>query len=212
SEPDSQTRSHPPMKVSQLLVAAALLSMRDVPNDHEPPGVAGGIQDGGVLSPGQTEPPPTPVDLGDTAPDFSYQASDGHWQHLHDLLLEGPTLLVFGANDVVLRAIEHDRDRLLALGVIPVAVLDTRGSVARTMVEKLKLTYIVLADSRGVIAGQFNAIDTRSGRQLPSLFVLDRGRRVRGLIRTTLPARGYVGPAAHALGLPEPGPRVPTSR
>jgi peroxiredoxin len=200
------------MKFSQLFVAAALLSMRDVPNDHVPPGTpAAGMTDMSALTPGTTEPPVTPVDLGDNAPDFSYQASDGRWRHLHDLLLQGPTVLVFGANDGVLRAIEHDRDRLLDMGVIPVAIVDAKNGAARTTVEKLGLHFMVLSDSRGVIAGQFNAVDGRSGRQLPVLFVLDRTRRVRALMRTTLPVRDYVGLAADALGLPVPGAPVTTS-
>jgi peroxiredoxin len=202
------------MKFSQLFVAAALLSMRDVPNDHMPAATpsGGAVTEVGALTPGSTEPPVTPVDLGDTAPDFSYQAADGHWRHLRELLEQGPTVLVFGANDVVLRALEHDRDRLLDLGVIPVAVVDTKGGAARATVERLGLHFMVLSDSRGVIAGQFNAVDGRSGRQLPCLFVLDRARRVRGLVRTSLPVRDYVGLAANALGLPVPGAPVTTSR
>ncbi|MBI1795790.1 MAG: redoxin domain-containing protein [Candidatus Eisenbacteria bacterium] len=198
------------MKFSPLFVAAALLSMRDVPNDH-PPGPPNDYIDGGAVHAAQTEPQASPVDLGDIAPDFSYQAADGRWQHLHDLLAQGPTLLVFGPTDVVLRAIERDRERLYDMGVVPVAVLDVRNGAARTTVEQLGLRYVVLADSRGVIAAQFNAVDGRTGREIPSLFVLDRKRRVRALMRTSLPARGYVSLAANALGIPEPGTPAATS-
>src|SRR5262245_41384766 len=200
------------MKFSQLFVAAALLSMRDVPNDHVPPGTPSGVSDVGALTPGQTEPPPTPVDLGDTAPDFSYQGADGRWRHLHDLLVQGPAVLVFGANDVVLRAVEHERERLLDMGVIAVAVVDAKSGAARAAVDRLGLRYVVLSDSRNVIAGQFNAVDIRSGRQVPAMFVLDRTRRVRGLVRTSLPVRDYVGFAANALGLPVPGTPLPAAR
>lgn len=202
------------MKVSQLFVAAALLSMRDVPNDPvtaSPPASAG-VHDISVQRPGQIEPGPTPVILGDTAPDFSYQGTDGRWLHLHDLVQQGSALLVFGANDVVLRAIEHDRDRLMDLGVIPVAVLDVRGGAARGLVQRLSLRYLVIADARGVIAGQFNAVDQPSGRQVPSLFVLDRARRVREVARGNIPVRGFVSLAANALGMPEPETPLPASR
>jgi alkyl hydroperoxide reductase subunit AhpC len=80
------------------------------------------------------------------------------------------------------------------------------------MVQRHHIQYMVLADPRGVIAGQFNAVDSRSGRTLPCLFVLDRSRRVRGLLRTHLPLQGYPALAANALGIAVRGRTVPASR
>lgn len=201
------------MKLSSLFLAAALLSMNDHTNDSQlTTSAPARLAETGALRPGQTEPPSTPVVLGDAAPDFSYQGADGRWRHLHDLLVQGPALLVFGADEAVLRAVERERERLLDLGVIPVAILDARGGTARAMVQRHQLQYMVLADPRGVIAGQFNALDPRSGRTLPCLFVLDRSRRVRGLLRTHLPLQGYPALAANALGVSVRGRTVPASR
>lgn len=201
------------MKLSSLFLAAALLSMNDHTNDSPlMTSAPARLAETGALRLGQTEPPSTPVALGDAAPDFSYQAADGRWRHLHDLLLQGAALLVFGADEAVLRAVERERERLLDLGVIPVAIVDTRGGAARAMVQRHQLQYMVLADPRGVIAGQFNAVDSRTGRTLPCLFVLDRSRRVRGLLRTRLPLQGYAALAANSLGLPVRGRTVPAAR
>jgi hypothetical protein len=69
----------------------------------------------------------------------------------------------------------------------------------------------VLADPRGVIASQFNAVDPASGRQLPAWFVLDTQRRVQALGRGRLPKQGYGELAAEALGLPSSA-SVPAQR
>ena len=158
------------------------------------------------------ETPATEVRLGDAAPNFSYQGSDRRWRRLTDILAQGPVLLAFGADELTLRVIEHDRERLTDLGVIPVAVIEARAGVARAMVTRLRLEFTVLADAQGTIASQFNAVDPTTGRQLPTWFVLDRKRRVRGLGRRGLPLRGYTALAANALGLPLAGATLPTSR
>ena len=202
------------MKLSPLLVAAALLSTQD---DSKNPiaqglGPPASAQESGSLQPGPPEPPPAVVGLNDIAPDFSYQATDGRWRRLRDMLLTGPVLLVFGANDPVLRSIEHERGSLTDLGVIPVVVMESRNSSARSTVQRLNLQYTVIADSRSVIAAQFNAVHPATGRQLPSLFVIDRARRVRALDHRSLPVRGYVALVANALGIAERDVTLPAAR
>jgi peroxiredoxin len=156
--------------------------------------------------------PATEVCLGDIAPDFSYQGVDARWRHLRDLVRDHPALLVFGANEGVLRILEGEREALMDLGVLPVAVTGSRLGTTRAMVQRYDLRYTLLADPQGVIASQFNAVDPASGRHLPAWFVLDSHRRVRALGRTDLPVRGYADRAAEALGLPPRGGTVPSSR
>ena len=157
------------------------------------------------------ETPASEVCLGDRAPNFSYQGSDGRWRRLDDILTQGPVLLALGADELTLRVIEHERERLMDLGVVPVAVVEYRSGAAQARVQRLALGDTVLADPQGVIAAQFNATHPSTGRQLPTWFVMDRKRRVRGLSRRGLPLRGYVTIAANALGLQAPGATVPTT-
>lgn len=157
-----------------------------------------------------SEPPVTEVQVGDPAPNFSYQGFDGRWMRLHHLVDQGPVLLVFGLNDSQLGRLERERDALLGLGVIPVAIVDRPPGKARDLVRRLDLKYTVLADSRLVIASQFNAADL--GRVTPSWFVIDARLRVRALSRGRTPPEEYVRLCARALALPIPGSPVPTSR
>jgi peroxiredoxin len=115
------------------------------------------------------EPPQTEVAIGASAPDFSYQGADGQWRHLHDLLGQGVVLLVFGADERNLAALERERDALLDLGVIPVAVLDRKSSQTRAVARRLGLGYPVLPDPRRVIGQQFNTIDPARTATVPGI-------------------------------------------
>jgi peroxiredoxin len=202
------------MKFTLLLAVTALLVAADDPNDRipRPPASSPSVAEGTSFLESPLETPATEVRLGDQAPNFSYQGGDGRWRHLRDMLVQGPVLLVFGADELTLRVIEHERERLLDLGVVPVAVIEARSGAARAMVARLDLHFTVLADARGTIASQFNAVHPATGRHMPTWFVLDRRRHVRGLGRRGLPLRGYPSLAANALGLPESGATVPASR
>jgi len=202
------------MRITLLLAAAAIF------------GAVHDAGERGSLSPGASpfsrapatmhlrslEPPATEVCLGDIAPDFAYQGPDARWRRLRDLVAEAPILLIFGANDGVLRIVEGEREALMDLGVIPVAVVSSRLGVARAIVSRLELRYTVLADPQGVIAAQFNALDPASGRHFPSWFMLDAKRRVRGLGRQGLPLRGYAELAADAMGVPSNTATRPAAR
>ena len=180
--------------------------------DHSSTNTARIQHPGYALSGHPFDTPATEVCLGDVVPDFSYQGVDARWRRLRDLVRDHPALLVFGANEGTLRIIEREREALMDLGVLPVAVTGSRLGATRTMVERQSLRFTVLADPQGVIAAQFNAVDPASGRHLPAWFVIDSHRRVRALGRTELPMRGYAELAADALGLPPNGAVVPSSR
>lgn len=196
------------------IAAAALLGAATDPVDRGAPQPVNPYRVPPItaLHPQAPEIPTTEVRLGDVAPDFSFQGVDGQWRHLHEICQEGPVLLVFGASDLVLRVLEHERESLLDLGVITVAVVDTRAGAARAMVRRLDLNLTVLADPQGTIAAQFNALDPVTERHRPAWFVLDPERRVMGMGRRKLPLRGYPALAAEALGLPAPGATRPAAR
>jgi peroxiredoxin len=156
------------------------------------------------------EPPSATVDLGDRAPDFAYQGEDNRWRRLRELLHQGPVLLVFAADPATLQAIERERDAILKLGAVPAVVLDMRNSVAWATARRLGLRYVVIPDSRKVIATQFNAMDGE--RTAPAWFVVDRSGRVRAMKRGALPQQGYSARVAAALGLPDPGATVPIEK
>jgi len=158
----------------------------------------------------RSEPPISEVRVGDPAPNFAYQGFDGRWARLHHLVDQGPVLLLLGLSEPQMATLERERDGLLGLGVIPVAIVDRTPGQARSLVRRLGLRFTVLADSRLVIASQFNATDL--GRVTPSWFVVDARLRVRALSRGRVPSEDYVRLCARALALPMPGGLVQTSR
>ncbi len=155
-----------------------------------------------------SEPPTTLLQVGDPAPDFAFEGFDGHVMRLHHVLDQGAVLLVFAPREADLRRLQEERGTLLDLGIVPVAIVDTRPNAARTLVRRLGLQYSVLADTRGVIADQFNVVD--GGRMIPSWFALDARGHVRGLVRA-MPAVAYALWCARALALPLPGVAFPTA-
>ena len=158
-----------------------------------------------------SDPPFTTVSAGDPAPDFSFESRDHQWRSLHDLLVQGDVLLVFGADDGRLHTLESERDALISRGIVPVAVLDRRDGAAWSTPERLSLHYGVVPDARGLIAQQFNLVNPETGRPYPSWFLVDQAGRVRGLHRGTLPEQGFIALAEHALGLPAIGQPLPAA-
>lgn len=201
------------MRITLLMIAVAVLGAVHELSDRRSMSTAPvPTRPGFALQSKPVDTPATEVCLGDIAPDFSYQGADARWRRLRDLVAESPILIVFGADDAALRAIEREREALMNLGILPVAVVGSRLGVTRTLTSRLELRYTVLADPQGVIASQFNAVDPASDRAIPTWFVLDAMRRVRGLGRTGLPRHGYQELAAGALGLPARSATVPAAK
>jgi len=201
------------MRITLLLaITVALAAAQDL-GDRGP--VQSGISSSNrsiSLTSRPVDTPATEVCVGDVAPDFSYQAVDARWRRLRDLVADHPALLVFGANEGTLRIIESEREALLDLGVLPVAVMGSRLGATRAMVQRQQLRFTVLADPQGVIASQFNAVDPANGRHLPAWFVLDSKRRVQALGRSGLPLRGYAELVTEALGIPPKAAVRPVAR
>jgi peroxiredoxin len=196
---------------SSLLLAVALALGTD-------PGVAPG--NGASLPAPSSRPPGVPgpvptssteVSVGDPAPDFSYRSFDGQWRRLTDLRAQGPILLVFGPDTKELRSIQTERDLLLDLGVVPLAICDVAPHTAFGLVRDLHLGFSVLADPRHIIAEQFNAIDGGTLATVPAWFVIDETGRVRAMGHGVFPPGGYAPLASRALGIPLPGEPRPAS-
>jgi len=155
---------------------------------------------------GTGEGAPVRLQVGDPAPGFSYIGLDGRWHGFRQLFAHGPVLLVFGARDEDLRALDRTRQVLVDLGVHAVAVLDMRSGSATRLVKRLEFQCDVIVDSQCVIGGLYGSLDPDTQRHGPSYFVLDETGRVRGVGRGTLPApRKLVAISAKSLGraLPE---------
>ena len=141
------------------------------------------------------------LENGEVAPDFSFDAMSGGPARLHDLLAQGSVLLVFGAGDAHLTALESERAVLLNMGIVPVAVLDLGSRDSRRAVARLGLHYPVIADPRRVIAAQFSCLESSTRVAAPAWFVLDRGRHVRANERFDWPSTSWASVSASALGL-----------
>ncbi len=147
---------------------------------------------------------------GEKAPNFSYE-SDGRSLRLHHLRAQGHVLLVLGAGDAQLRALESQRDALLRLGVVPVAVLDIRHGSCRSAARRLGLNYPVIADPTRVIGAQFNALEPRTRLTAPAWFIVDRGGSVRALDRFEWPQSTWREVAISSLGLASDDAPIPAS-
>jgi len=122
--------------------------------------------------------PAGPV-AGDPAPDFSYQSHDFLWQNLHNMLEQGSVLLVFGAGEADLRAIERERESLVRQGVLPVAVIERREGDVWKLLHRTEVTYSLLADPHGAIAEQYGVYEPGTSGARTTWFVIDQSGRVR---------------------------------
>ncbi len=150
------------------------------------------------------------VGIGTQAPEFSF-AAQGCTLRLRDLRAQGSVLLLFAPDDARLVALERERAQLLAIGVVPVAVLDQRAGACAATARRLGVGYSIVPDPRRVIGAQFNALDPSSRADAPAWFVLDRSGRVCDLAHLAWPGRPWTEVAARALGLPGPDAAAPAS-
>jgi len=151
------------------------------------------------------EPPTTRLIVGDEAPLFTYLGTEGGWRPFSELLSDGPVLLVFGAREGDLMALQQARPLFLELGVSPVVVLDRRASSTASLARRLNLSCPIIPDPMRAIADLYNTLDPRSLRPAPSFFVLDENHRIRVLSRGPLPSAVEML-SASARGLNRPLP------
>jgi len=185
------------------LLAAGLLAAASVQSTHALPASNVVAQDNAVAvsNPNtSTRGIPAPPAVGSPAPDFAYQSYDYQWRNLHHMLAQGSVLLVFGASDAQLVALERDRDALLQAGVVPVAVIGQRENEVWGTVRRDKLTYSLLSDPHAAIAEQFGAMDG-SRRPATAWFVIDPSGHVRGEGQGMPAATDWTAVAGTTLGL-----------
>lgn len=158
-----------------------------------------------VLHQVSAEPAPTPLLVGDDAPEFSYLGPDGAWHDFKELFVRGPLLLVFGATDDELMELEENRGVFDDLGVTPVVVMDRRVGSAASVVRRLGLSSPVVTDPKCAIGDLYSSLDRTSRRHAPSFFVLDGQGRVRAVGRGSIPpATAMLLQSARGLGLALP--------
>ncbi len=199
------------MLFGPLMVAASMLAAQSTHHLHEPTALRPDVQNNVVsvsgLAPGPRPTAPAPV-AGQLAPDFTYQSQEYLWQNLHNILERSSVMLVFGAGDEQLLALEHEREALLAAGVTPLAVVDRRDVDAWSTVRRLNLGFSLLADPRSVIGEQYGVLDAVSHRSQPAWFVIDRAGHVCQAGLGSLPQHGWGELAASALKSTVPADRT----
>jgi peroxiredoxin len=191
------------MKLSVSLLAVVLAASLPL-QPGEPPEGSNPASDRGLtaISPKAAEPPSAPLMVGDAAPDFTWQSSDRRFVSMKDLLVHGSLLLVFAPGDEDLQSIQRDREALLDLGVIPVAVMNARSGAAASKARRMGLSYTLVPDTRRVIAAQYGALDENRQSIVPAWFVVDRRAQVRALGRGSIPSAGFPRLAATVLAIP----------
>ncbi len=151
------------------------------------------------------EPEAATLQVGASAPMFSFQGDDGHWHHFQELIAHNPVVLVFGATDEDLK----DLDRLHAtfddtgVGVVAVLHLPTRRTIA--IGRRLGVTRTLVSDPMSAIASLYHSRESSSGRHLPAYFVIDTKGALRAMYYGPLPPVPLVlASAARGLGRPLP--------
>lgn len=190
------------MLFGPLLVAASMFAVQSTPHSHDPSSIRPEVKNNVVsvsgLAPAPRPASPAPA-AGELAPDFTYQSHEYLWQNLHNILERGPVVLVFGAGDAELVALESERESLQSRGVTPLAVVDRRDVDAWGIVRRLSLGYSLLADPRSSIGEQYGVLDASSRRSQPAWFVIDQAGQVRDSGFGDLPQHGWDELAAVAL-------------
>ncbi len=156
------------------------------------------------------EPPATRLVVGDAAPEFSYLGPDGRWHRASELLARGSVLLVFGADDRELLAMEQARDAFLDLGVVPAFVLDVGPGQVASLQRRLRLASPLLSDPRRAIAELYNSVDPHTARHAPGFFVLDAKHTIKAIGHGAIPpTERMLALSAELLGRPlQQGTRV----
>jgi peroxiredoxin len=158
-----------------------------------------------TVSPLSAEPEAATLQLASPAPMFSFIGADGRWHRSDELFSRGAVIVLFGADESDLAAIQRMTPAFDELGVRPVAVLDlpTRGTAALT--RKLGLSLSLVSDPMSAIAGLYHSADPATGRNAPAYFVIDSRHVLRALYFGPLPPPELlVASAARALGRPLP--------
>ena len=157
------------------------------------------------MSTTSAEPEAATLQVGSPAPMFSYLGADGRWHKSDELVSRGPVLILFGATEGDLAAIQKRLPAFMELGVRPVAVLDLPTRSTSALTRRLGLGAPLVSDPMSAIAGLYHSIDPATGRHAQSYFVIDARRSLRAMYFGPLPpAELLVATTARCLGRPLP--------
>ena len=159
-----------------------------------------------------TEPDAATLQVGGSAPMFSFIGADGRWHRSDELLSRGPVLMMFAADEEDLAAIQKLLSVFDELGVRPVAVLGMSTRSTSALTRKLGLTIPLVSDPMSAIAGLYHCVEPATGSHVPSYFVIDAKRTLRSMYYGPLPPpQLLVASAARSLGRPLPPSMFTTS-
>ena len=99
------------------------------------------------------ETPASPA-TAEAAPDFALATASG-WHSFREVHEDAPVVLVFGADEGALVALEESRPALAARGVEIAAVTRDSDGANWERIERLGLRYALWSDPRGRLAGLF---------------------------------------------------------
>lgn len=157
------------------------------------------------FSPAFTEPEAAPLQIGASAPMFSFLGADGRWHRFEELLTLGSVVVIFAPTDDDLAGVQSYRESLEQIGVRAVPILDLPTRKTSALAKKLGYDGTLLSDPMSAIAGLYHTINATSGAHVASYFVIDGKRSLRAMYYGPLPAPEILlATAARSLGRPLP--------
>jgi len=128
------------------------------------------------------------VYIGERAPDFELDASNGH-----SLLLSSTrgdwVLLVFDDRKESLHDLKAKADEARSLGVKMIGVCDEKAYVLKGWADREQMPFLLLADPTGEISAMYGLYDGERSTTGPGFVLVDRGGIVRmALLGQRLPA------------------------
>ncbi|MBN2584677.1 MAG: peroxiredoxin family protein [Planctomycetes bacterium] len=123
------------------------------------------------------------ADVGQQAPNFSLVAADGRQVALHDLLRQGPVVLVFYRGHWCpfcrrqLAKLQGNLERIRKRGASLVAVSIDERSLVRRLADELGLGFVLLSDPDSSAIDAYGVrnrlLGVKSGIPHPSVFIID---------------------------------------
>ena len=141
------------------------------------------------LNPQGESPIESDVWVGDKAPDFELDGSQGKPVRLSDLRGHW-ALLVFDDSRTRLADLMAIYGDLNSLGVRPYGISRDGSAALRTFAEREKLPYLLLSDPTGEVSQLYGMYDGENDAIQPGLVLLDP----KGVVRTVLLGQALHGP------------------
>jgi peroxiredoxin len=139
------------------------------------------------------------VIVGERAPDFELDGSEGHAVKLSRLRGDW-VLLVFSDRKEAAAELRGSHDELAKLGIKIVGVCDEKPGSLKSFAERTALPYVLLADVTGEISAMYGLHDRARSAILPGFVVLDREGMVRmAVLGQQLPAQDIAHLARFAM-------------